>query len=695
MKQGKKPLFVRDISWLEFNERVMQEAMDETNALHDRLRFLGIFSNNQDEFFRVRVAALNRMKRLGKTAKMHLEEQPGKILKKIAEKVRIQSRAFDKTYSSIIKEMAALGIFIKNEKQLSPEQEEFIKTYFSEEVRTHIVPLMIESIPKFPYLKDDAIYLACLLGNSQHSLIHRYALIEVPSKNLPRFIKLPSTEGTVDFVLLEDIIRFNLPFIFAPFGFDRFLGYIIKVTRDAEFTLDNDENSNLIQELEKGIKNRKKGKATRLVYDKSIDAGLLNFLVKRLQIDSKDSLISGGRIHNFKDFMNFPKSVFHSGKDQYIRNPFPHPDLRQPCRIMEIMDQKDILLSFPYHAFDPVIDLIREAAIDPFVQSIHITCYRLAKNSKIINALINAARNGKKVTAILELRARFDEEANLEWNDTLVEEGVNVIYGLPDMKVHAKLCLIRKREFNKIKQYGFASTGNFNEITSRFYGDYCLFTSNKAILTDIQRVFTYLEKPDKSFRKLKTCKTLLVSPVNTRTHFLECMDKEITEAQKGNPSGIFLKLNSLVDEQLIFKMYEAATAGVPVRLIVRGIYCVLSYNPKFKTQIKAISIVDEYLEHARVMVFHNSGRPLVYISSADWMVRNLDHRVEATIPIKDKILQKEIIDMMEIQWSDNVKARILDNKQTNEYVIPEEGQELVRSQLAIFDYLHSKTSTGE
>lgn len=691
MKQETKPLFVRDISWLEFNERVMQEAMDENNSLHDRLRFLGIFSNNQDEFFRVRVAALNRMKKLGKAAKMHLEENPTKILKKISEKVRIQSRAFDKTYAAIIKGMAADGIFIKNENQLSIEQEAFVNSYFSNQLRTHIVPLMIESIPKFPYLKDKSIYLACVLGNEDNPSLQRYALIEIPSKNISRFVKLPSEEDTVHFILLEDIIRHSLPNIFAPFGFNRFLGYIIKVTRDAEFTLDNDVNTNLIKDLEQGLKNRKKGKATRLVFDKSIDPGLLNFLIKRLQIDSKDSLIAGGGIHNFKDFINFPKDVFPKEATKADRQGFAHPLLRQPCRIMAVIEKQDVLLNFPYHTFDPVIDLLREAAIDPFVESIRITCYRLAKNSKIMNALVNAVRNGKKVTAVLELRARFDEEANIEWKDALEEEGVNVILGIVDKKVHAKVCLIRKREFNKIKNYGFISTGNFNEITSNFYGDHCLLTADKRILTDVRRIFEYLEKPDAEMKKLKACKVLPISPINTRSTWLDLMDKEINNYKKGKPAGITIKLNSLVDESLIYKLYDAAEAGVSVKLIIRGILCLLPHHKKFKTQIHAVSIVDEYLEHARVFIFENAGDPQVYISSADWMVRNLDHRIEASTPIWDKDVKQEIIDIINIQLSGNVKTRILDNKQSNKYAVKTEGEPKIRSQFAIFDYLHAKS----
>jgi polyphosphate kinase len=691
MKQKKKnsPI-IRDISWLAFNDRVMQEAQDPSVHIYDRLRFLGIFSNNQDEFFRVRVAALSRMARLGKSAKMHLEQNPGKILEAIKEKVMQQSVAFDHTYAEIIRELEQIHIYIKNEQQLNGKQEQYIKSYFEEKVRTEVVPLMIQSMPQAPFLQDNAIYLACVLGSIEQPMTQRYALIEVPVKNLTRFVLLPSEKDTRDIILLEDIIRWNLPNLFAPFGFNRFLSYIIKVTRDAEFELDYDVNKNLIQELEKGIKGRKKGRATRFVYDRAIDPGLLAFLTMRLSLSKKDNLIPGGRIHNFKDFINFPASVFRDFKAR--QKPFVPPVLTQPCRIMEVLNRKDIMLHFPYHSFDPVIDLLREAAIDPFVLSIKITCYRLARNSKIINALINAVRNGKEVTAVLELRARFNEEANLLWKSRLEDEGVKVLLGLPDQKVHAKLCVIRKREFGQIREYGFVSTGNFNEDSAKFYGDHCLLTANAKILGDANRIFNYLEDPQHKTSHLKACKTMAVAPLNMRQFFMPLIDKEIKTALRGKHAEMTIKLNSLSDQALIQKLYEAAEAGVQVNLLVRGICCVLTQQKSFKKPIRAISIIDEYLEHARVFMFHNSGKPKVFISSADWMVRNLDHRVEAACPVLDPELKQELTDLLAIQLSENVKGRILDNKQKNEYVPVQEGEPEIRAQIAIHHYLSLKAN---
>lgn len=679
---------VRDISWLSFNARVLQEAEDTTNHIYDRLRFLGIFSNNLDEFFRVRVATLNRMVRLGKFSRIHLEENPEKILEQIQHTAINQQKAFDNTYQNIIEELAKKKIFIKNEKDLTKKQQEFITTYFDEKVRTQIVPLMIESIPHIPLLRDKSIYLACVLGNDTNPMLQRYALIEIPTKVLPRFVILPSEGHEKDIILLEDIVRYNLPHLFAPFGFNNFLGYIIKVTRDAELEIDNDVNTNLIDELEKGLKNRKKGRATRFVFDRNIEASLLDYLIKRLSLSRKDNLIPGGRIHNFKDFMNFPPVVFDDLKLR--KKPFVHPALKQPCRIMEVMEKKDVMLHMPYHSFDSIIDLLREAAIDPLVQSIKITCYRLAKNSKIINALINAVRNGKHVTVVLELRARFDEEANLVWKKQLEEEGVKVIHGLPNMKVHAKICVIKKRELNKTKQYGFISTGNFNENTAEYYGDHCLLTTNRRIIADINHVFNFLESPTPKVESLTNCKVLPVSPLNMRKHFIDLINKEIKAARKKKPASVIIKLNTLSDQLFIDKIYEAARAGVDVQLIIRGACCVLTKQKIFKKEIKAISIIDEYLEHARVFVFYNDGDPRVYISSADWMVRNLDHRVEVACPVYDPEIKQELIDILQIQLAENVKGRILDNEQKNEYVQLQENTPEVRSQIAIYGYLHNK-----
>ena len=676
----------RDITWLSFNDRVLQEAKDVRNSLYDRIRFLGIFSNNLDEFFRVRVATLSRMAGLHhKKANFHLEKNPASILNTINDKVAIQQKTFDETFKEILQQLAKRKIFIKTNTQLNSAQRKFVLTYFEEEVRNQIVPLMIESIGRLPLLKDKNLFLACVLGNSDSPLMQTYSLIEIPSDEIGRFIILPSAPGQKNIILLEDVVRECLPLLFAQFGFNQYSSSIIKVTRDAELDIDNDISTDIISKLEKGLKNRKKGKATRFIYEKNIDPKLLEYLTLLLHLTKKDNLIAGGKYHNFKDFMNFPTSLFAKKDILERQKPFVHPLLIQPQRILGVLDKRDVLLHFPYHSFDSIIDLLREASIDPYVRTIKITAYRLARNSKILNALVNAVRNGKQVTVVLELRARFDEEANLRWKTRLEEEGVNVIVGKPNMKVHAKICLITKMEFGKTKQYGFVSTGNLNESTSKVYGDHCLLTSNKNILTGVKYIFQYLEGTN--IQLLDKAIPIIASPINTRKYFLEQIENEINNVKKGKHAEVIIKLNSLSDEPLIKALKEAAKQGVKVRLIIRGIYCVDLPHQKKNFDFKAISIVDSYLEHARVFYFANGGKPLVFISSADWMIRNLDHRVEASVSISDPVLQNELINILQLQLAENEKARILDNDNPNQYVPREKGVKVVRSQVEISKYL--------
>lgn len=683
----KHKIIIRDISWLSFNSRVLQEAADDTVPLRERIRFLGIFSNNLDEFFRVRVATLKRMIEVGNNGNMHLEDSPGMILKEIQEKVLEQQKEFDRIWNEILRELKKQRILLINEQQLNKIQQKFVLDYFSEEIRSNIVPLMIESIQAFPTLSDKSIYLACKLSKKDKSIPQRFALVSVPARRLPRFIELPSKQHEHHIILLEDVIRFCLPQIFSFFSYDVFSSHIIKVTRDAEIDIDNDIATSLIQKIEKGLKNRKKGKPVRFIYDKEIDPSLLTYLVKRLGLSDKDNLIPGGRIHNFKDFINFPEAVFI--KRSARKKPFVHPLLQNKKQVTAVVMQQDVLLNFPFHSFDSVIDLLREAAIDPQVTHIKITCYRLAGRSKIINAISNAVRNGKQVTAIIELRARFDEEANLEWKEELEEAGAKVLIGVPNMKVHAKICLIKKVEHNQTTHYGFVSTGNLNESTARFYGDHCLLTSDRNIMADVNRIFHYLEQPKTRIQYLKACKTLIVSPTNMRRQWQQLISKETRAAKLGKPAAIILKLNSLSDEALITQLYEAAKAGVEIKMVIRGIFCMHTENNKFKIPVQAISIVDEYLEHARIMIFHNGGKEKTFISSADWMVRNIDHRIEAACPIIEKNIQQELKDMLHIQLSDNIKARKLDNEQSNQYVNPRNTKK-IRSQVETYNYLFKK-----
>ena len=686
----RRKTIARDISWLSFNGRVLQEAADPTVPLRERIRFLGIFSNNQDEFFRVRVATLRRMSEFsGNRSKinMHMEVSPDKILNDIQSIVLEQGEEFDAIWRGIRDEMEKEKIFIVDETQLNETQQQFIQTYFEEEVRTNTIPLMIESIPQFPYLRDKSVYLAVVLSRRDGSMKRKYALIEVPSRVLGRFVQLPSPAmDEHHIILLEDIIRYNLRNIFAYFGYDTYESWVFKVTRDAEIDLDNDVSTTLIQKIEKGLKNRRKGKPVRFVYDEQMDKGLLDYLLKRLNLSKKSgNLIPGGRIHNFRHFMDFP-DVFKKG---HRRKSFTHPALQKTPRVTDVVLEQDVMLHFPYHSFNPVIDMLREAAIDPNVTTIKITGYRLASNSKIINALVNAVRNGKHVTVMLELRARFDEEANLEWKERLEDEGVKVLIGIPNMKVHAKICLIKKRINNFTIHYGFVSTGNMNEKTARVYGDHCLLTSNRHVMADVNKIFNYFENYKDGIAPLKACKTLIPCPTSLRQELVKMIARETKLAREKKPAAITLKMNSISDEDLIEKLYEAAKAGVRIQMIIRGIFCLFSENSKFIIPIKAISIIDEYLEHARVFIFHNGGKEKTYISSADWMVRNLDHRVEVTCPILDESIQQELKEILDIQLSDNVKARWLDNELLNKYKRDNLGDK-VRSQIKVYDYLYQK-----
>ncbi len=682
----------RDLSWLSFNGRVLQEANDPSVPLKERIRFLGIFSNNLDEFFRVRVATLKRMIELkgkGKKLDMHLEAHSQSILDDIQTIVLDQQNEFNRIWKNIVRDLKKENIALVDEKHLSREQLVFVKEYFEQQVRGNVIPLMVESIAQMPYLRDKSIYLGIVMRKKNSAYKSKYALIEVPVSAVGRFVELPTKTGGHQIILLEDIIRINLPVIFSYFGYDYFESAIFKITKDAEIDIDNDLSSNLIEKIEKGLKNRRKGKPVRFVYDREMDAGLLDYLIRRLNLNQKSNIIPGGRIHNFRHFMEFPDIV----KQKSIRKAsLTHPELSRTLRVTDVVLKKDVMLHFPYHSFNPVIDLLRESAMDPDVLSIKITAYRLAPASKVINALINAARNGKQVTVMLEVKARFDEEANLEWKDVLEQEGITVLYGIQNMKVHAKVCVIKKREKNKTVQFGFVSTGNLHEKTARVYGDHCLLTSNRNVMADINKIFQFLEYPEKGYGPLERCNTLLVSPISMRTGIESLINYEIKQAKAGKKAAITIKLNSLSDVNLIKKLNDAAVAGVTIHMIVRGIFCAPVNHKKFNARPRAISIVDEYLEHARVMIFYNGGKEKVFISSADWMVRNIDHRIEAAVPIQDPVIKAELQDIIHIQLQDNVKARVLDSDLLNNYV-PSGSKKKLRSQIETYLYLQQKTNT--
>ena len=685
----KSEFIPRDISWLSFNARVLQEANDPTVTLKDRIRFLGIFSNNLDEFFRVRVATLKRMVEIidkNKKSNIDIVESPQIILDEIQRVVLKQQSEFARIWTNINKELIKRKVIIVNDRKLNAVQKEFVKDYFDNVVRPYIIPLMIENLPELPYLRDKSLYLAIVMKNKQDAYQEKFALIEIPSRSIGRFVILPSAPGTKSIILLEDIVKFNLPIIFSHFKFNKFDAHVFKITKDAEIDLDQEVGINFVEKISKGIKNRRKGKPVRFVYDKDMNAELLEFLIQKLHLSRKSSIIPGGHIHNFKHFMDFPDVLV---EKEERSKPFAHPAFRNKTQIAEVILKKDVMLHFPYHSYDPVIDMLREAAMDDNVVSIKITAYRLASNSKVINALINAARNGKAVTVFLELKARFDEEANLEWKTLMEEEGVNVLVGIPNMKVHAKICVIQKKVANKLIQYGFISTGNLNEKTARIYADHCLLTANKALLLEVNKVFTYLSNWQLGDKPIEKTKNLLLSPINMRNSIVQLIDNEIKFAKQGKTAKIIIKTNSISDQLLLDHLYAALKAGVEVHLIIRGILTIKKKTVKSNENLNAISIVDQYLEHARVMIFHNNGKEKVFISSADWMVRNLDHRIEVAAPILDEKIKKELIDIINIQLKDNQKARILDAELSNKYV-PSVGKKQVKSQVETYNYLIGK-----
>lgn len=683
----KKFIIAREISWLSFNARVLQEANDPTLSLKQRIRFLGIFSNNRDEFFRVRVALLKKMIRFSeKTKKKILGKNPQKILDKIQNIILKQQEDFNRIWKKIIGELKKEKVFLIDDKKLNSKQKVFIRTIFDQDVSSSIIPLFIENMRQLPFFGDNNIFLGVLMYKNKEHDDQKVAIIEIPTKNHNRFIFLPSASGVQNIMLLEDMIRFNLPRIFYHLGYNRFDAHMFKVTRDAEIGIDNDISTTFIQKIEKGVKNRRKAPAIRFLYDKRMNVGLLELLTRKLNLTRRDSIIPGGYIRNFRDFMEFPAILPDS---QARPQPFQHPALAKTLLVGDVIAKQDVLLHTPYHSFNSVIDLLREAAMDPNVKSIKITAYRLAAHSKICNALINAVRNGKQVHVVLELRARFNEEANLEWKTKLEEEGVKVFVGFPNMKVHAKICVIEKHVDKRIEQYGFIGTGNLNEKTALSYIDHFLLTSNREIMSDINHIFKALENPEANWkRQLNLCKTLLVSPFNMRQALINKINREIQSAKDGKPSKIIININSLSDEELIKKLYKAAAAGVEVRLIVRGIFCLEMNGKEAVNPMTAISIVDEYLEHSRIWLFHNNGEEEVYISSADWMIRNLDHRIEVAVPIWDKAIKDELKHVLSIKLSDNVKARLLDKKLSNQYATTP-GKK-VRSQIAIYHYLKRK-----
>jgi polyphosphate kinase len=680
----KQKLINRELSWLSFNHRVLQETVDQSVPLVERIRFLGIFSNNLDEFFKVRVATIKRMIDIQHGSQRVEGIKPEKLMLIIQKKVLSLQNIFETAFHKILGELEKHNIFIINEKELNPEQKIFLKKYFKEKVMPVISPIMLHNIDQFPYMKDKSIYLAIKLSSSKKKTQDEYALIEIPTDVLPRFIELPSENEKKFIILLEDIIRFSLEDVFSIFEFDTFNAWTIKMTRDAELDVDNDLTQSFLEKISKGVLGRRTGQPVRFVFDNSISKDLLDFIIDKLSLEAENNLIPGGRYHNFKDFMNFPNIGGKYLEYSYMP-PIGHPAVKNAKSILSVMRERDFMLHVPYHDFNIFISMLQEAAIDPNVQEISITLYRVARNSKVINALMNACRNGKRVNVVIELQARFDEEANIYWSRKLEEVGANIFFGIPSLKVHAKLVSITRKENKKLVLYSCISTGNFHEGNAKVYSDLILFTSDKRITLEVKKVFEFFEQ---TFRN-QSYTHLIASPLYMRRRIIKAIDTEIKNAKAGKKAYITLKINNVVDKDIIEKLYDANNAGVKMKLNVRGVCSLVPGVPGMSENIEAISIIDRFLEHSRIMIFCNGGNELFYISSADWMSRNLDRRVEIACPIYDKEIQKEIRDLIDIQWKDNAKARIIDIEQDNNYV-ETERKEKMRSQFTLYEYYKNK-----
>lgn len=691
----------RELSWLKFNARVLQEAADEKVPLLERLRFAGIFSNNLDEFFKVRYATVKRVamnessdKELGVHAKELLEE----ITKEV---IQLQDESLS-IINTITEELEKEQIFIVNEKTLLPEHEAFVNTYFYDKVRPALFTIILNDLEKFPQLKDDVAYLAVkmtLKEDEKASGVQKffsskaykekiqYALIELPT-TLNRFIELPQVGDKHYIIMLDDVIRFCLHLIFSIFNYESLSANMIKITRDAELDIDDDLSKSFVEKISSSVEDRRKGAPVRFVYDKTIDKDTLHFLIEKMGIVNTDSVIPGGRYHNRRDYMSFP-SLGRTDLTYAPIHPLPVKGLTSEESLLKKIAEKDYLQFTPYHTFSNIIWFLREAALDPKVKSVKITIYRLAKNSQVVNSLINAVKNGKKVTVQIELQARFDEESNIRYAEQLKAEGVKLIFGVRGLKVHSKICVIEREEGKGIKRYGFISTGNFNESTAKVYTDYTLFTANQDILKEVNKVFNFFE----TNYNIQKYKHLIVSPHYTKKILKQLIEEEIKNAKAGKEAYIKLKMNNITNYKMIDKLYEASRAGVKIQMIVRGICCLVPGIEGMSENIEVISIVDKFLEHPRLFIFGNNGNPKVYISSADWMTRNISFRVEVGCPIYDETIKQELIDTFEISWADNVKARVIDQAQDNHYrphTLPAQ-----RSQVALYEYYQQKNKLTE
>ena len=650
----------RDISWLSFNERVLQEAENKGNPLFERIKFMAIYSNNLDEFFRVRVANQRNLLRLGKKTKAKLDFDPKEIMKQIRSIVTAQQLRYTRIFDEqLIPELKRQRIHFLRHTQLDPEQEEFVDQYFNNHMLPFVQPVLLIQKKVRPFLNNAALYLIAALRDDEKTPPERaYAIIKIPSDHLPRFIVLPDRGKDRYLIMLDEVVRRSIPWLFP--GYTLLDSWSIKLTRDAELYIDDEFSGDLIQKIRKSLTKRNIGPASRLVYDRSMDEQTLQFLRDMFELEGRD-LFPEGRYHNNMDFFRFPDFGMELLKLPELPAIHPQP-LSSAEDLFACIRSADRLIHPPYHAFEPVVVFFEKAAMDPQVRKIRLIQYRVGSRSRIMDALKHAVALGKDVAVFIEVKARFDEEENLRWGEELEKAGVKVHYSFPGLKVHAKLALVEREEESGLTRYTYLSTGNFNESTVRVYSDLGLFTAKQEIAEEVARIFSFLETvqiPEQPF------KHLLVGQFNMVKVLHEHIEREIRNAREGLPCGIDLKLNSLQDPEIIDHLYLASSKGVPIRLIVRGICCLIPRQKGLSENIQAISIVDRFLEHSRILIFRNGGEPQVYLSSADWMSRNLHYRIETAFPLTDPAIRHTVLDLFELQWKDNCKARTIDKHLSN------------------------------
>ncbi len=676
----------RELSWLSFNYRVLQEAKDNANPLYERIKFLAIYSSNLDEFFRVRVASLRSLLRLKKKSQEDLGFDPAELLKQIHSIVHKQQEEFGEIFrSQIIPELNENDICLVNSEQLNGDQKEFAEDYFQVNVIQYIepIPLVKSEIP--PFLRNGGLYFVVKLSRKiedekgKEQKKYAYELVQIPSQHLNRFITLPDKDGKTQIIFLDDIIKLNLRLVFPGYKIED--AYSVKLTRDADLYIDDEFTGSLLGKIKKGLSKRSTGVPSRFLYDNSMPNQFLKFVKSAMQLDNED-MVPGGRYHNFNDFFGFPNP----GKDELEYkplHPFGHKEIDNAENIFEAIKESDKGLFFPYQTYDYVVQLLGTAADDPEVTSIKITQYRVAKDSQIITSLIKAVQNKKEVVVFVELKARFDEERNIKWAEEMEKAGIKVYYSFPGLKVHAKIALVTRKENGAEVKYAYLGTGNFNEKTAKIYSDIGLFTKREEITNEIENVFGFLSSKSFDYK----FEHLLVAQFNMRDKFTELIDNEIRLAKEGKEAKITIKMNSLEDKKMIKKLYEASNAGVKTDVIIRGICCLVPGVKGQSKNINVISILDRYLEHARIYIFNNEGNEQIYCASADWMKRNLSRRVEVGFPIYDENIKKDIKHTIDLQLSDGKKARIIDKENLNNYLDVETD---ISSQEAIYNYFEGK-----